>query len=86
MASFERSTLAEHSGTRTIVLRVHRVFDFGPSECRSKDALLRKLPESIPPTPGSLLICPRIHSRKPWALDVDKKGNEAFRVLFDNEL
>lgn len=80
--NFERFTLPWRAGMRTIVLRIHDVLEFGPSEHRSKDALWPKLPEFTAPTPGSLLVRPRVST---WALnadDVDKKGTAR---LCDNE-
>lgn len=66
-----------------VVLRVLRVLNLVETE---RPAALSHLRAFVPPTAGQLLIPPHIrrHTSKPWAVDADAKGKEAFRILFDN--
>lgn len=82
IASFERSTLAEHAGTRTVVLRIHHVFDLAAHPVVPE---METRPPCVPPMPGELWTPPRVQVRGPWAVNVDKPGGEPFRTLFENE-
>lgn len=82
---FERSSLPDHAFTQTIVLRILRVLDLVENEPYE---LTQFNPQADPlrvPVPGELLLRTLQSQPRPWALNVDAKYNEAFRILHDNE-
>ncbi|TFK52151.1 hypothetical protein OE88DRAFT_1807115 [Heliocybe sulcata] len=90
LVQFERSTLPEHKGTCTVVLRIVKIIEVTKSDS-SDDASW--MPE---PTEGSLVLYRgRGHQHwTPWSVDVDRPrpGSEsaassakALTILFENE-
>ncbi|TFK46190.1 hypothetical protein OE88DRAFT_1041720 [Heliocybe sulcata] len=89
LVQFERSTLPEHKGTRTVVLRIVKLIELAKSEDPDEAS---GMPE---PKEGSLVMTRRVHRHwAPWSVDVDRpqRGSEAtgplaraLAILFDNE-
>ncbi|TFK52253.1 hypothetical protein OE88DRAFT_1734277 [Heliocybe sulcata] len=86
LVQFERSTLPEHKGTRTVVLRIVKIIELtkpGGSENASG------MPE--PQEAGLVMTRRRQGSWVPWSVDVDRprrrsgSSAKALRILFDNE-
>ncbi|TFK52965.1 hypothetical protein OE88DRAFT_1656677 [Heliocybe sulcata] len=88
LVQFERSTLPQHKGTRTVVLRIVKLIHLTKSE--GFDA--SRMPE---PKDGDLLMTRSVGRHWiPWSVDVDRPqpGSEsrgpssrALSILFDNE-
>ncbi|TFK52202.1 hypothetical protein OE88DRAFT_1643951 [Heliocybe sulcata] len=84
VVQFERSTLPEHKGTRTVVLRIVEIFELTKKE-GIDDAY-----KPLEPKEGSLLMT-RTAQRSwvRWSVDVDqpRRGSsaKALTILFDNE-
>ncbi|TFK52207.1 hypothetical protein OE88DRAFT_1657322 [Heliocybe sulcata] len=86
LIQFERSTLPEHKGTRTVVLRIVKIIEMTKSPA-SDD--VSWMPE---PQEGGLVM-KRVQKRSwvPWSVDVDRpqRGSgstaKALTILFDNE-
>ncbi|TFK52866.1 hypothetical protein OE88DRAFT_1310926 [Heliocybe sulcata] len=85
---FEPSRLPEHKGTRTVVLRIVKVYGLS----RREDYIGTPGPE---PREGEL-VTRRVRGRAdrirvPWSLDIDKAGahrakmKAAFEILYENE-
>ncbi|TFK46165.1 hypothetical protein OE88DRAFT_1638660 [Heliocybe sulcata] len=87
LVQFERSTLPEHKGTRTVVLRI--VEAIGLTKLDGSD------PYGMPePKHGGLVMSRRDHVHwTPWSVDVDRlqpggkprSSSKALAILFDNE-
>ncbi|TFK52153.1 hypothetical protein OE88DRAFT_1657236 [Heliocybe sulcata] len=83
LVHFERSTLPEHKGTRTVFLRIVKIIELTKSDDSDDDR--------GPPAPkeGGLVMNRRRGDRHwtPWSVDVDEphSSSKALRILFDNE-
>ncbi|TFK52134.1 hypothetical protein OE88DRAFT_1657197 [Heliocybe sulcata] len=89
LVQFERSALPEHTGTRTVILRIVEVIEVAKSEGSDNSC---GMPE---PQEGGLVMT-RTHGRLwvPWSVDVDRSQPDsgspsslakALAILFDNE-
>ncbi|TFK52878.1 hypothetical protein OE88DRAFT_1792132 [Heliocybe sulcata] len=87
LVHFERSTLPEHKGTRTVVLRIAKIVQLTKSENASG---VDGVPE---PKEGSLVMMRESYGAwVPWSVNVDQPRSEyhmhaskALAILFDNE-
>ncbi|TFK52205.1 hypothetical protein OE88DRAFT_1627945 [Heliocybe sulcata] len=89
LVQFERSTLPEHKGTRTVVLRIVKVIALTKPEA-SEDVSERPEPQE-----GGLVMTRTVGRQwTPWSLDVDQPlpgsgspgpSAKALTILFDNE-
>ncbi|TFK48075.1 hypothetical protein OE88DRAFT_601140 [Heliocybe sulcata] len=88
LVQFERSTLPEHAGTRSVVLRIVQILQYAKSKNQDIGVAV---PE---PKEGDLVMKLRRGSEGqeewiPWSVDVDKKypveTAKALRVLFESE-
>ncbi|TFK46202.1 hypothetical protein OE88DRAFT_1739659 [Heliocybe sulcata] len=88
LVQFERSTLPEHKGTRTVVLRIVKVIELTKSE-GSNDAY-----NMLEPKEGGLVMTRTVGRHwTPWSVDVDRPQpsgkphslSKPLRILFDNE-
>ncbi|TFK52874.1 hypothetical protein OE88DRAFT_1656523 [Heliocybe sulcata] len=87
LVQFERSTLPEHEGTRTVVLRISKIVELTKSETSGGV-------DGVPEPKEGGLVLKRTPNRKwiPWSVDVDQPRSEyhaqasrALAILFDNE-
>ncbi|KZT28309.1 hypothetical protein NEOLEDRAFT_1129697 [Neolentinus lepideus HHB14362 ss-1] len=87
LLQFERSTLAEHKGTRTVVMRMVKILDMEKSE-NLVDIGSMSVPEE-----GSLMMKRGTHGAwSTWSVNVDKPRSriqttlsDVLSILFDNE-
>ena len=77
MVRFERSTLFEHKGTRTIVLRVLKIVK--PVNCviAPYDGYI------CWPEEGKLHRKSRYDDEKAWSIDIDKSKDSGLQLLWD---
>ncbi|TFK46193.1 hypothetical protein OE88DRAFT_1739652 [Heliocybe sulcata] len=88
LVQFERSTLPEHKGARTVVVRIVKLIDLTKTEGFDASGMAE-------PKEGSLAMTRRVRRHwAPWSVDVDRpqRGSEAtgplaraLAILFDNE-
>lgn len=87
VASFERSTLPDHTGKRVVVMHIKRFCDSDP--VRNVPAPSGRIypVDALKPRVGELVKTFCHGQVRPWAVDVDKawKKQRALRVLFENE-
>ncbi|TFK46571.1 hypothetical protein OE88DRAFT_1667622 [Heliocybe sulcata] len=87
LVQFERSTLPEHKGTRTVVLRVSKIIELTKT---GSTGPVKWVPE---PEEGGLVMMRKVNGEWiPWSVNVDKpwseyhiKGSTSLAVLFEHD-